>query len=73
MIASPHRQKPLALGPAHAPPSGGTVSEQLLQQPVVVSAHGVDRWMLGVSAALAILGLLMVFGASFFLGGRALR
>ncbi len=70
MIDSPHGQKPLALGPAHAIAATGPTRAGFIQQPVILSARGVDRWLLGVSAALATLGLVMVFGASFFLGGE---
>lgn len=70
MIASPHTQKPLALGPAQIVGGGEPPASSFVQQPLVVTPRGVDRWLLGVSAALAGLGLVMVFGASFFLGGE---
>lgn len=57
---------------AHALPGGPSLlgGDPFAQQPVVVQPQGVDRWMLGVTSALALLGLVMVFGASFFLGGE---
>ncbi len=69
MIGSPHDRKPLALGTASAVSVPG-IAGAFQQQPVMVASRGVDRWLLGVSAALALLGLVMVFGASFFLGGE---
>lgn len=69
MIGSPHDRKPLALGAASAVSPAG-IAGAFQQQPVMVTSRGVDRWLLGVSAALALLGLVMVFGASFFLGGE---
>lgn len=69
MIGSPHDRKPLALGTASAGSAPG-IAGAFQQQPVMVTSRGVDRWLLGVSAALALLGLVMVFGASFFLGGE---
>lgn len=68
MISPPESPKPLGLGPAPAIVGGG--GDPFRQQPVVVQPRGVDLWLLGVSAALALLGLVMVFGASFFLGGE---
>lgn len=70
MTPSPHARKPLALGPAQMMASAESPTGRFVQQPVIVSSRGVDRWLLGVSAALACLGLVMVFGASFFLGGE---
>lgn len=68
MIASPHTQKPFALDPTQIVGSGA--GKGFEQQPLIVTPRGVDRWLLGVSAALASLGVVMVFGASFFLGGE---
>lgn len=68
MIASPRTQKPFALDSTPVVRSG--VSRGFEQQPVIVTPRGVDRWLLGVAAALASLGIVMVFGASFFLGGE---
>jgi len=68
MTVSPHRTKPLALGPAHVLPGGGSTPGGFVQHPIVLSNRGVDWWLLGVAGGLAALGLVMVFGASFFLG-----
>ena len=36
------------------------------QRPAVVSARAVDGWLLGAVLALLVLGLLMVYDASYF-------
>lgn len=72
MIASPQGTKPLALGPAQMIPAGGSPADGFEQRPVIVTPRGVDRWLAGVTAGLAGLGVVMVFGASFFLGADRL-